>query len=251
MPANTLDRLPPTRRWVSLPSADLARHRREIDEQGFTLVHGVGDRGWLARVGERIDELLRQEGSAAGSEFSQEEGAARLSDLANKGEVFDRTWLDPWLHDLVGHVVGPFKFSSLNFRESLPGTGHQELHPDAPDLDCLAVNSIWAVDEFTADNGATRVVPGSHRVPRSAMPSDRRAVHPREIVIACPAGSVIVYDVRLWHSATLNRSGARRRALHAVFCQRHVPQQLDQRRYLRPETRARLPIEALRLLDAE
>src|SRR5580693_8478543 len=96
----------------------------------------------------------------------------------------------------MDHVLGDFKLSSLNFRAALPGQGHQNLHTDwggpvEPGA-YQVCNSIWLLDDFTADNGATRVVPGSHRfgnVPRLAL-TDPGAPHADEVLVTGPAGTV-------------------------------------------------------------
>lgn len=104
-------------------------------------------------------------------------------------------------------------------RNPLPGYGQQGLHADSPPREpgegALVVTAIWMLDHFTLHNGATRVVPGTHRlahpVPRAyAQPS---AHHPDEIVVTGDAGSVLVLNGHLWHSGTLNRSDGPRRAV--------------------------------------
>jgi ectoine hydroxylase-related dioxygenase (phytanoyl-CoA dioxygenase family) len=112
-------------------------------------------------------------------------------------------------------------------------------------------NSIWLLDDFTADNGATRVVPGSHlsgKSPEDVM-ADRRDACPGEVLLVAPAGTVVVFNSHLWHGGTLNRSSRHRRALHAYFTRRGYDQQLDQRKYVRPETLARLGPAARFILD--
>jgi ectoine hydroxylase-related dioxygenase (phytanoyl-CoA dioxygenase family) len=147
----------------------------------------------------------------------------------------------------IAHVLqGDLKLSSLNSRAALPGEGLQALHADwhgpvEPDA-YMVCNSIWLLDDFTEQNGATRVVPGSHRSgksPRDELP-DPRATHPREIKLLAPAGTVVIFNSHVWHGGTLNTTDQRRRALHSYFCRRDQPQQLDQGKYLRPETNARL-----------
>ena len=96
---------------------------------------------------------------------------------------------DPRLLACVAHVLGEFKPSLLNFRAALPGQGLQALHTEGgPVTDPAAFqvrNSIWLLDDFTADNAATRVVPGSHlsgRSPGDVM-ADRRDSHPGEVLL--------------------------------------------------------------------
>ena len=62
--------------------------------------------------------------------------------------------------------------------------------------DYQVCNSIWLLDDFTASNGATRVVPGSHRartVPRLAL-ADPAAEHPDQVLVTGPAGTVVVFN---------------------------------------------------------
>jgi ectoine hydroxylase-related dioxygenase (phytanoyl-CoA dioxygenase family) len=60
---------------------------------------------------------------------------------------------------------------------------------------------------------------------------------------------VVVFNSHTWHGGTLNRTNRLRRGLHSYFCRRHHPQQLDQKKYLRPETLARLSDAARTILD--
>ena len=96
-----------------------------------------------------------------------------------------------------------------------------------------------------------RLVPGSHRLTvsvRDAMP-DTSAPHPDEVTLVAPAGTVVVFNSHLWHGGTLNRTGSQRRAAHSYFTRRANGQQLDQRKYIRPETLARLSPAARFILD--
>lgn len=237
---------------------------RFLDEKGYLPLHDVLTTELLEGLRSRLDELLQEEGDAAGSELLEskmvkhptEEGAERLSDLVNKGRVFDRCYTHPRILAAVAHVVGPhFKLSSLNSRASRPGFGLQALHADYPSAvspgDYRVCNTIWLLDDFTEENGATRLVPGSHlsgATPEEAM-SDPRKPHPDEILLVEPAGTVVVFNSHVWHGGTENRSRAPRRALHAYFCRRDQTQQIDQGRYITAETFDRLSPEARWILD--
>jgi ectoine hydroxylase-related dioxygenase (phytanoyl-CoA dioxygenase family) len=111
--------------------------------------------------------------------------------------------------------------------------------------------SSWLLHDYTAGNGATRVVPGSHRSgksPRDVMP-DVRGAHPSEVLLLAPAGTVVVFNSHLWHGGSLNSTARPRRALHSYFTRRGNPQQLDQKKYVRPETLSRLTPAARFILD--
>lgn len=223
-----------------------AETRRRLDEDGFAPLPGILSDDQLVAIRARLAELSEQEGESAGLEVHQEVGTDRLSDLVNKDPMFDVCFTHPAVLAAVQHVLGEFKLSSLNSRAALPGKGHQGLHADwgepVTPSEYQVCNSIWLLDDFTAENGATRVVPGSHRSgqrPADAM-ADPQATHPDEAQLVAPAGTVVIFNSHVWHGGTLNRSSAPRRAMHSYFTRRHNPQQLDQVKYLRPETQARL-----------
>ena len=97
------------------------------------------------------------------------------------------------------------------------------------------------------------MVPGSHRsgqLPRKAM-EDPTADHPDQVELLGPAGTVVVFNSHLWHGGTLNRSNAKRAALHCYHCHRDEKQQTDQRKWLSPETVRRLSPEARAVVDVE
>lgn len=233
-----------------------AEQRRELDELGYTLVPGLIGEAWLRELRTSVEALFEEEGENAGHEFKQEPHARRLANLVDKGEVFERVVSHPLLLEMVEHVLGAeFKLSSLNARSTNPFAPEpQPLHTDMgllPDSrgPCVC-NSVWMLDDFTAENGATRVVPGSHkwgRLPATDMP-DPLAPHPAEVLLVAPAGSVAVYNAHLWHGGTANRTDRHRRALHGFFVRRDQPQQQYQKAMLREETQARLSPAMRRLL---
>jgi ectoine hydroxylase-related dioxygenase (phytanoyl-CoA dioxygenase family) len=230
--------------------------RSRLDEDGFLPLYGILTPKQIAAITARLTALLEHEGQHAGKEVHQEAGTDRLSDLVNKDSIFEICFTHPRVLAGIAHVLnGDLKLSSLNSRAALPGEGLQALHADwsgavAPD-DYYVCNSIWLLDDFTEHNGATRVVPGTHRsgkLPRDAM-GDPKAAHPREQKLLAPAGTVVIFNAHVWHGGTLNASDRPRRALHSYFCRRDQPQQLDQRRYIRPETYQRLSEAARFILD--
>lgn len=209
-----------------------------------------------ARLVERLQTLFAEEGERAGSEWKREDGARRLANLADKGDVFLEAMLAKGVLAHVAHVLGPrFKLSSLNARAAEPhGGGPQPLHVDAGALPDergdWVCNALWMLDDFTTQNGTLRVVPGSHRSgrrPQDAL-ADPTAPHPDEVLVTGRAGDVVVMNAHLWHGGTANRTDGRRLALHAFYCRADKPQQQHQKALLRPETQARLGPEARALL---
>jgi ectoine hydroxylase-related dioxygenase (phytanoyl-CoA dioxygenase family) len=230
--------------------------RKSLDTAGYVVVENVLTPSLLAEVRERVEELYAEEGENAGAEFRKEAGSRRLANLVDKGPIFEKLIATPRILELVAYVIGErFKLSSFNARSANPHSNEpQPLHCDAgalPDEQGFWVcNTIWLLDEFTAENGATRVIPGSQnwrQLPQHVMP-DALAAHPQEELLLAPAGSVVVMNTHAWHGGTANRTAGHRRALHAFYCRFDKPQQQYQKRLLRPETQARLSPELRRLL---
>ena len=114
----------------------------------------------------------------------------------------------------MAQVLGPrFKLSSLNVRSADPyGDCGQPRHADsgaiADEAGYWVCNSVWMLDDFTTENGATRMVPGSHRWGRMPPPGLVRAPA-REEIVTGKAGTVVVMNAHMWHGGTANRTGRR------------------------------------------
>ena len=218
-----------------------------LDVNGYLPLEGILTQGEIVPMICRLDELAVLEGTNAGKELHQEDGTIRVSNLVNKGRMFEIGFSHPRVLAAIRHVIGPrFKLSSLDCRMALPGQGHQAFHADwrsgVEPGDYYVCNSMWLLDDFTAENGATRVVPGSHRSgkhPKDAL-EDATQQHPNEIQLIASAGAVIVFNSHLWHAGGLNQTDSPRHGLLAYYCRRDQKQLTDQRKFIHPVTYARL-----------
>lgn len=248
--------------WLDALGASVelsARMKDDLDTLGYTVVEGVADAAWLAAMRERIDALVAEEGDNLAVEHHQEATATRIANLINKGVVWEKVWSHPLILSACRYVFqGEFKVSSLNAREALRDGGHQPLHADwkKPRSDfpkVHLVNTIWAIDDLSAANGAPRIVPATHQrreLPEEAL-ADPNLPHPDEVIFAAPAGSVMIYNAHAWHGGTRNNEGSRRRVLHGLYIDRGDSAQQDQQRWLTKETASRLTPAQKWLLDVE
>jgi ectoine hydroxylase-related dioxygenase (phytanoyl-CoA dioxygenase family) len=229
---------------------------QQLDRDGYVVLEHAMPPDLLHQLRARILQLFDEEGDRAGHEFKTEEHARRLANLVDKGDVFRRAIVFPAVLERVRHVLGPdAKLSSLNARSADPHTDvGQPLHVDMaaiPDEKGYWVcNSVWMLDDFTPDNGPTRMVPGSHtwgKRPQDVL-ADPLAPHPDEVILTGKAGSICVMNAHMWHAGTANRSAAPRLAMHAFYCRRDKPQQQYQKQLLRPEVQASLTREVREIL---
>ncbi len=241
-----------------------AQELTALDTDGYLYLGQLLSDSVVQNVNERIDQLLKSEGNLAGSELfdskyirhPKEHGADRLADLVNKGSVFDQFYTHPRVLAAITAVLGhQHKLSSLNYRAAKPGSGLQKLHVDYGNAVATGgykvSNTIWLLDDFTKANGATRIVPGTHKskiLPQEAL-DDQELPHPDEIKIIAKAGSVYIFNSHVWHGGTINQTSSDRRSIHSYFCASDQPQQLDQKKYILEETKHRIGYEGQRILD--
>lgn len=235
-----------------------------LDKEGYVSLGPLLSINELAKVNEKIDDLLQVEGVNAGSELfdskyirhPKEAGADRLADLVNKGNIFDGFYTHPRVLAAIEAVLGvSYKLSSLNYRAAKPGQGLQKLHVDygnsVPEGGYKVCNTLWLLDDFTENNGATRIVPGTHKLTQlpNEVLDNPELPHPEEILLQAPAGSVIVFNSHVWHGGTTNHTNKYRRSIHSYFCTKDQPQQLDQKAYVTAETKNRISARASEILD--
>ncbi|MBA4054356.1 MAG: phytanoyl-CoA dioxygenase [Marivirga sp.] len=234
-----------------------------MDQNGYLNLGQLLSADQVKEINNKIHELMYSEGENAGSELldspyirhPKEEGADRLADLVNKGKEFDIFYTHPRLLAGIATVLGQsIKLSSLNYRAAKPGMGLQKLHVDWHEAvqpgGFTVSNSIWLLDHFSKENGATRIVPGTHKsgtLPQDIL-SDPLAPHPDEVIIDAPAGSVFIFNSHAWHGGTTNNTAKSRRSIHSYFCRSDQPQQIDQSRYIKDATLQRLSQAAVKIL---
>jgi ectoine hydroxylase-related dioxygenase (phytanoyl-CoA dioxygenase family) len=221
--------------------------REQLDERGYVVLENFIAPDRLKSLRERVEAVYADEGDRAGHEFRSEDHVRRLANLVAKGVEFEDLVIEPAILDHVADVLGPdFKLSSLNARSANPHENcRQPLHIDAgaiPDERGYWVcNTIWLLDDFTPENGATRCVPGSHKWHTNpvATLADPLAPHPDEVLVTASAGAVVVMNAHMWHGGTENRTDFPRRALHAFYCRGDKPQQQYQKQLIPEEVQQR------------
>ena len=220
------------------PTTDLDKARHDLDVVGYCIVEDVAPSDLVSRVRERVLEQASAERDA-GQAFVQDGNTQWVANVLNKGEVFlELLTCSATSLDLCRHVLGDgFILSCSNAPIAGPATGRMKMHSDqywTPTIQeeplaysrlgengldraevghsavrrddlfppCM-VTLVWAITDFTADNGATVFVPGSHM---SGLQPDYRHNYTDAVPAEMPAGSIVLWDGRTWHATGANRT---------------------------------------------
>ncbi|QBB70995.1 phytanoyl-CoA dioxygenase [Pseudolysobacter antarcticus] len=183
--------------------------RAQLHRDGYTMLRRVIPITWLDELRIAFDE---------GAKPSDQWGVPRqaswrhsLLDLDSKVQAVCRL---PMLLAAVGELIGErFFLSQVEGREPLMGCGHQALHRDFSfHRPGDTVHALAYFDDYGPDNGATRIVPGSHRPAQDDPPFNFDDESGSMQLSGC-AGDILVFDADLVHAASLNSTGARRRSI--------------------------------------
>ncbi len=181
----------------------------QLHRDGFVLLRGAIPAGWLEELRASFEA-----GVVPSDQWPVPRGADwrhSLVDLDVKVQSMCRL---PEMLTAAGTLIGEaFFLAQVEGREPLAGGGHQRLHRDLsaqrPGDSAIALAYF---DDYGPWNGATRIVPGSHRVTPDDPPFDFDN-ESRSIQLTGTAGDILVFDADLIHAASRNPSGDRRRTL--------------------------------------
>lgn len=203
-----------------------SEEKRSLDERGYLLLPRVLEPAMLEHMRAALEAgFAAEQGTGAPVGGTRHARGEHLP-----AELFNEIYTHPKLIAAAVHVLGrPFRLGTVSGRDPLPGYGAQALHADwsprAPGDPYYHLNSLWLLDDFTRENGGTRVVPGTHlrtgKVPRAV--SDPASHHPSEEQVVAPAGSALIFNAHLLHSGTRNQSRSSRRVLSCGFIARDAP----------------------------
>jgi len=146
----------------------------------------------------------------------------RVYALLAKDAAFARLVEDPVVLAITDQLLEKDYLLSANLAINIhPGETPQNFHTDAsgmPNTERTAfhgVSTIWSLDEFTEDNGATELIPGSH-LWQDEKPGENDE---RAITALMPAGSVLIFSGSLYHRGGANHSASPRLAITPQYCQ--------------------------------
>jgi ectoine hydroxylase-related dioxygenase (phytanoyl-CoA dioxygenase family) len=224
--------------------------RQRLEEDGYLVLPELIRPSQIASMKSRLEELLAITPQTHA-------GTLIVGGLLSE-PIFDTVWNHPRILGAVESVLGRDYFLAGVFSRGLrPGHGQQALHTDWAGQGEKGVwyqcHAICAIGDFTPQNGATRVLPKSHRNPWMVKGiQDLRRRHPSEVQLVGKAGTVFIVNVHCFHSAVQNSSPHPRLALFSSFSRRDSPL-LIHMPHVKPEQSVleRFAMDERRLLTCE
>ena len=211
-----------------------------LDEYGYVVLKGVLTTNQVGSLRERSIELVKKE-RELGAQLYLDNRSQRVWNLVNKGEIFADMIQHPLVLEFQEYLLGEnCTLSSFTVNLIGPGSPVSDLHVDYPLSSlptphpsfALCANSVYVLDDFSLENGATRLVPGSHK--RGYGPSPGETYN--DIVqVTGKKGDIIIIHGHIWHSSGENRTDQDRVALLGFFCRPFMKPQQDHLRLVAPE----------------
>ena len=189
-------------------------YKRQLEEHGYLVLENIITESECDQYISLLNkDCLKYEKLHANSDAGEKDGLQNKSlekvvyNLHNK----DLSWFKLFEHPEVLEVLDtvlkdgsykgadPYYLNNISARCPLKGNPGQQLHLDSRMAGinyCIVANVLWVLDDFTLENGATRILPGSHK--KMTYAEDGK-VYDSEVRITAKRGSALIFNANLWH----------------------------------------------------
>ena len=199
-------------------------HPSSLEIEGYEIIEDALDPDALARLRAELAPFLQ--GQRMGRNDFEGYRSERVYRLLAKASSVAELIEHPAVLERVARFLHPsFLLSAALVVNLHPGETPQEFHQDdalgapPPPRPAQGISTIWAIDEFTQENGATEIIPGSHRWDHSPNPSDRNSLEAQGRKLLLRPGSVAIFPGTLYHRSGANHSQGTRLGLTIQYCQ--------------------------------
>lgn len=238
---------------MSTPTPLSAAERAFLDENGYVTLPDVLTPDEARDVRDRVMALADAERAADPDCVYLDGKSQRVWNLVNKGETFEGLVQNPrTLGALEGLLGDDCVLSSFTANVIGPGSPAGGIHMDSPltalptplPQYALVANSVWLLDDFTEENGATYCAPGSHRLGQAPTSDDEPAL----TQVTGRAGSVTIIHGSIWHGSAPNTTARHRVALLGFYGRAVMKPQQNHLALVTPEVLERATPTMRRLL---
>ena len=220
-----------------MDDADRNRHLEHIRAHGYAVVENAIEPELVEALNEALTRLERELDAKPARNGFEGHRTVRIYNLLAHGAPFDRVPVHASVLPIVEGVLDEgCLVSSLSSIAIDPGEIAQPIHADDMVIPLekphrpIVCNSMWALSDFTAANGATRLVPGTHR-----QGNPEYGGRYETVAAEMPKGSVLIWDGALWHGGGANETDRRRVGLAMNYCAGFIRQQENQQLGVPPE----------------
>jgi ectoine hydroxylase-related dioxygenase (phytanoyl-CoA dioxygenase family) len=216
---------------MPLTAAALDAHVARMASDGYTIVENAIEIELIEALERDVDRLEAELGIRPAGNIFEGTKTLRIYNLLARGKLFERIPVHEHVLPIVERVLDRgCLVSSLSSIGILPGETAQPIHADdqliplpKPHVPIIC-NTMWALTDFSAANGATRIVPGSHKADRNP----ELGVAHLTIAAEMRRGSVLVFDGSIWHGGGANETAQRRTGIAMNYCAGWIRQQENQ-----------------------
>jgi ectoine hydroxylase-related dioxygenase (phytanoyl-CoA dioxygenase family) len=215
----------------TLDESVVAGHAEQVMEDGYTIVEGAIETSLCDEIADDLLRLEEELGILPADNSFEGVRTTRIYNLLAHGPLYERIPVHPNVLPIVEQVLDPgLLVSSLSSISIGTDESAQPIHSDDqlisipkphPPIIC---NTMWAITDFTEQNGATRLIPGTHLKDHSPDLSKRYD----SIAAVMPKGSVLVWVGSLWHGGGANQTPDRRVGIAMNYCAGFMRQQENQ-----------------------
>jgi len=204
----------------------------DIEYRGYSIFESIVERNLINRLRSDLEKHIKncediQRKNGLKSGFS---GVAHhtIGEDDSFDDFINNFFLDEYI---TAYFQGPYIINSFNAINNMSNSSdykhafnfHRDIRTYSGNFRLL-LNCLVMLDDFTVENGATKLIPGSHRF--KEKPSDEYA-EKNSVRATANAGSIVLFDSNLWHSAAINLTEFPRRALTLTFSRPYFKQQID------------------------
>jgi ectoine hydroxylase-related dioxygenase (phytanoyl-CoA dioxygenase family) len=214
-----------------MTDAQLGAHVAKIAKDGYTIVENAIEPELVDALADDLLRLERELGVVPAQNIFEGTRTTRIYNLLARGPLYQRIPVHASVLPIVEQVLDRgCLVSSLSSIAIGPSETPQPLHADDQTIPLprphvpIICNSMWAITDFTEENGATRIIPGSHL--REQVPP--LGVDNESIPAVMKRGSVMIYNGSLWHGGGANRTQQRRVGIAMNYCAGYIRQQENQ-----------------------
>ena len=203
------------------PTRDLDHALGDIRDHGLAIIPGVLSGETLTRTRDALYRAAEQDRARGWEQkfsldYAHDETNQRVWNVLSRDPLFIDLAEHPTALFFVKTVLGwPALLGNISANITGPGGGEMVLHadqifvPEPWSQEPQGMNVAWCLDDFTDENGATRFAPGSHKLNRAPRAEDASC---ETAPMEAPAGSIVVFESRVWHKTGFNRTQDQRRA---------------------------------------